>query len=270
MDYPMTFFDNIIIIGVGLLGGSIGLAVKERSLARTVFGVDSSLDSQTEALQCACADKVFSTLQELPNIEGTTLGIVCVPVGSIVPVIQELTERFAKKSDLLITDTGSTKQYITAAVTDERFVASHPIAGSEQSGPAAARSNLFEGRLTAVCFDGEAKNDERFETIETFWQALGSRTAKMEAAEHDRIFAATSHLPHLISFALANYLKPDERDYTGTGYADMTRLAASNPEVWNDIFRTNTENLLEALHRFETELHLLRDKFASPAFQKGA
>jgi prephenate dehydrogenase len=251
-----------IIIGTGLIGGSIGLTVKQRGIAQSVLGVDCSVQTREDALRCNCADEVFPSLQDIPRRKEPAFIIVCTPVKDIVPAVQQALELFGQSENLIITDTGSTKEQIVKQIADVRFLGSHPIAGRERNGADAARSGLFEERLT-VLTPRQAHPPEIIRTVRQFWESLGSTVTEMDADRHDAVLAATSHLPHIISAVLASYLEADERHFTGTGYDGMARIAAGRPEVWSSILTDNADNILKALNRFESELTVLRQAVES-------
>lgn len=245
-------FSRFIIIGVGLLGGSLGLALRQRHPGATIFGVDRFPNEA--ARQLGAVDVMLTGLDSIPVAANEpTLAIVCTPVGEIRSYIHRILEHLGIGGHLLVTDVGSTKASICREIDDLRFLGSHPIAGSQRSGFEAAQANLFENRVTVLT--PTARHDRTdIDRLRRFWSSLGSTVMEMDAEKHDKILAVTSHLPHLLSASLAATVTEQERPFTGTGYADMTRLAAGSPEVWRDIFLDNDENVLAALRRFQARL----------------
>lgn len=248
-------FNQLLLYGVGLLGGSLGLAAKKRRLADRVFAVDRSTQHLRVARDRDAIDEGGESLDALSIDRGKpTLAIVCTPVRTIVPFVEIIARFFDDTQTTLnpclsITDIGSTKEKIVKNITDPRFIGSHPIAGSEKHGPRYADADLFANRL-AIVTPTERTPTVDAERLRSFWEHLGSHLISMDAAEHDQILAATSHLPHLLSYALAAVVKPHWQPFCGSGYAGMTRLAESPPELWADIFWENREHLLEAVAEY--------------------
>lgn len=273
-DRPM--FSRLLVVGVGLLGGSVALAARRSNVALETVGMDRSPENLRSALalgaiDCA-ADDFRQALANTPNTDLPTLIVAAVPSGKIAETVENAFRAASNGAAgmVILTDVGSVKSEIFREL-DRRipanewppnivFCGSHPIAGSQLSGPTAARADLFDGALTVLSphfpTGGEAprpsfRRASAERTLERFWERLGSRTVWLDAAEHDRILAVTSHLPHLLSASLAALISDAERPFGGTGFADMTRLAAGNPEIWADIFDMNRESVLQALERLE-------------------
>lgn len=278
-------FSDIVIVGVGLLGGSLGLSVKKNRLASRVWGVARRESSAQEALQFGTVDFAFTSFDDLwstlkeqlvqsDSDNAPILFIIAAPVGVIAAQVVEINRRAIGEPlgrPILITDVGSTKKELldTLATTTWGdgviFIGSHPIAGSEKSGAAHSVAHLFENKTTIISplDSGFSKSsgsgiDEKISLLERFWQAVGSRTIRIDAESHDQLLAKTSHLPHLLSVALMNLVSPEEWSFTGTGFFDMTRLAAGSPEVWSDIFLSNRKAIIVAIS--ETEQSLARWK----------
>jgi prephenate dehydrogenase len=249
---------NLLIVGVGLLGGSIALAARRRGVAARVVGVGRRADVLEQARKEGMLD---DTSLHLPDAAGEAdLIVFCTPVDCIADQVLEAAAYC--RPGTLLTDVGSTKAGIVRAVRGRlpagvEFVGSHPLAGSEKHGPAHARADLFEGRLVIVTPDKGA-SDNALSRIRAFWTELGARVRLMDAGEHDRALALTSHLPHLLSSALAGILTPDLNDLTASGFRDVTRLAAGLPGLWSAIFRDNQSSLLAALDRLEARLRQFR------------
>jgi prephenate dehydrogenase len=252
-------FSRLIIIGVGLLGGSIGLAVKKYGLAQTVTGVGRTEKTLEIAVRNGMIDDAHLSLETIPPTttnHDQTFVVVCTPVADIAQNILAAIQHFGHSGQLLLTDVGSTKAKLVQEISDLRFIGSHPIAGSERSGPDAADAELFRNRLTVLT---PAKNHStnNLELLRRFWQTLGSHVIEMDAIKHDEILAATSHLPHVLSVILTRIIRKDEKPFTGTGFAGMTRLAAGSPEIWRDILLDNSDQILHALQRFDVQLQEL-------------
>jgi prephenate dehydrogenase len=241
---------TVAIVGVGLIGGSIGLALQSRRLAGRVIGVGRSAASLATA---RTAKVVTETSLDLEAAAAEAdLVVVATDVGTIASLLDRVDE--AVRPGTLITDAGSTKASIVAAWEKRRrsrrgcFVGGHPIAGSHKSGPAAADATLFEGRVTVVTpARGTPAADA--EAIGGFWAAVGSTVFMMDPKEHDKILAATSHAPHLLAAAIALATPAVARQFTAGGWRDTTRIAAGDPELWADILLDNAAQVAKALAR---------------------
>jgi prephenate dehydrogenase len=254
----MNRYDTVAIIGVGLIGGSIGLALLKRQISRHVIGIGRNSNSLNKALAGGCVTKATTDLRT--GVKQAQLIVVCTPVDQIAAHVAEAGRHCPFGSP--ITDVGSTKAaWIPAAEaglisrfgTQVPFVGSHPIAGSEKTGPEAASADMFESR-TVVVTPTPASDPDSTAAIECFWQLLGARVVRMNPEEHDRSLAYTSHLPHLVAAALAHSTPPDELDLTGTGWQDTTRIAAGDAELWRQILLANRGGTLLALADFERVL----------------
>lgn len=240
----------LTIVGVGLIGGSIGLAAKRRGVARCVRGLGRSRTSLERALTVGAIDEVH--LDEVAAMAGADLVVVCTPVDQIADQIV----RFAPlcKAGSVLTDAGSTKGMIVNCVGQKLrpppcYVGSHPLAGSEKRGPEHADANLFDQRW-AIVTPAQHTPSEATERVVAFWRALGSRVRIMSPADHDRVVAATSHVPHLMASALAGSLPPEYREFAASGFLDTTRIAAGDPDLWTAIFFANRTPLLHAITQF--------------------
>jgi len=258
-------WDTIAIVGVGLMGASIGLAVRQRNIAKQIVGIGRSQESLDTALERGAIDTATTDLAA--GVREADLTIFCTPVGLIARQVNEAAPH--APAGALFTDAGSTKQLlceqIEAAENDEgelavgvRFVGSHPLAGSEQSGPAAGRADLYVDRKVIVT-PGRRSRGEDVERIATFWQSLGASVETMSPAEHDRALAAVSHVPHLIAALLTNETRDGYLPLAATGWLDTTRIAAGDVEMWKQIVAANRDNLVEALLHFEGSLAVLRE-----------
>ncbi|MDR3198454.1 MAG: prephenate dehydrogenase/arogenate dehydrogenase family protein [Planctomycetaceae bacterium] len=248
-------FSRLVIIGVGLLGGSIGLAAKKHGLAQTVTGVGRTEKTLETAFRNGIIDEYYLLQESVPPPahDDQTLVVVCTPVADIIRNVFAAIRHFGHSGRLLITDVGSTKTKQVQEISDTRFIGSHPIAGSERSGPDAADAELFQNRLT-VLTPTKFHSADNINLLRRFWQTLGAHVIEMDAVKHDEILAVTSHLPHVLSVILTRMVREEERPLTGTGFAGMTRLAAGSPEIWRDILLDNSGHVLNALHRFDIQL----------------
>jgi prephenate dehydrogenase len=251
-------FNTVAIVGVGLIGGSIGLALRRRKLAREVVGIGRSTGSLRIARQVGAVDKTTTDLKR--GVSKAELVVVCTPVKQIAQHVREAAA--ACPEGALITDAGSTKAQIVHDLDGSlgrgvRFVGSHPLAGGERSGAAQADAKLFVDRLVVLTPTDEAANGD-VGTLRAFWTSLGARVIETSPEAHDEALAATSHLPHLLASTLASATPEELLDFTATGWADTTRIAAGDPELWTQIFLANRENLLNSLGRFESQLSVLK------------
>jgi prephenate dehydrogenase len=255
-------YDSIAIIGVGLIGGSIGLAVRERKLAREVIGIGRRESSLNGARLIGAIDRGTTDLSE--GVAAAELIIVCTPVDTIVENVALAAA--ACRPNSLITDAGSTKETIVttidAALSARRagspFVGSHPLAGDHRGGAEHARPDLFEGR-TVVVTPTSATRPAAVVEITGFWQSLGARVTTMSSAEHDKALASTSHLPHLVAAALAAATPEKLLPLAASGWRDTTRVAAGDTNLWQPIFAANREHVLDALDRFLEKTSALRE-----------
>lgn len=251
-------WDTIAIVGVGLIGGSIGLALRKRGIARRVVGVGRREASLDEALRLGAVDATSTDMHV--GVAEAELTVVCTPVERIVEHAQQAAAACAEGA--IITDAGSTKGAIVAALDSSlprgvRFVGSHPLAGSEKTGCASARSDLFNDRV-AVVTPGDGTTDSDCAAIESFWKALGMKTIRMSPADHDAALASTSHLPHVVASALAAATDEKNLPLVASGWLDTTRIAAADAELWRQIFLDNRENTLRAIAEFEGSLAAMK------------
>src|SRR5262245_12621346 len=258
----MRTWETVVIVGVGLIGGSVGLALRQRKLASRVVGIGRRKESLEKALDRGCVTEVTTSVAT--GVERADLIVICTPVESVAGHIGEAGKHFP--DGCLITDAGSTKSGIVMqaeAALAERFsncmpfVGSHPLAGSEQNGPEAATAELFAGRVVVVTPTSASRPDV-VSAIEGFWQSLGARAVRMSPENHDAALARTSHLPHLIASALAAATPEELLPLTASGWQDTTRIAAGDAELWRQIFLANGDSILKALTDFETVLNRFR------------
>ncbi len=261
----MAEFETVAIVGVGLIGGSIGLAMRERKLARQIIGIGRSEEKLATARRLGAIDAGTTVLAH--GVEDAKLVIVCTPVDTIANFVSQAEAALGNRS--LITDAGSTKAEVVQAVEANlidrrdgpRFVGSHPLAGDHRTGVDAARSDLLEGRKVVVTPTARTHRAAALE-ISAFWQDLGATVVTMSPAEHDHALAATSHLPHLIASALALATPKELLPLAASGWRDTTRVASGDPEMWRAIFATNRQEVLDALKRFEQWTGEIRENLA--------
>lgn len=260
-------FGTVAVVGVGLIGGSIGLALRKRELAERVVGIGRRQASLRIARRVGA---VTNTTVDLPKgVAEADLVVVCTPVGRIIEHARAAAEHC--RPGTLITDAGSTKQAIVAALDEQlaggcRFLGSHPLAGSEKSGPAHADAELFEGRVAVVTPTVNTRAED-YDQVERFWQLLGSVVVRMSPEEHDRALALTSHLPHVAAAALAATVPEQLFRLTGTGMLDTSRLAAGDVELWKQILMLNRENVLSALEQYGAQLRTLHQALRNGDFE---
>jgi prephenate dehydrogenase len=245
---------TLTIVGVGLIGGSIGLAARRRRLAGHIIGVGRQASSLDRALAVGAIDDASLDLADA--VHRADVAIFCTPVDRIVEQICSVASHC--RSGTVLTDAGSTKAAIVRGVdgqlpTGVSFVGSHPLAGSEKRGPEHADADLFQDRITVVTRD-QHTDPAAFERVTTLWRELGARVRVMTPDDHDRALAMTSHLPHLLASALAGVLPADLFDLTATGFRDTTRVAAGDSSIWTGIFSQNRLAVLDALGLMEERL----------------
>jgi prephenate dehydrogenase len=247
-------FETLAIIGVGLIGGSIGLAAKRRGVANRVIGAGRQRSTLDRAQALGAIDE--GTLDHVEAAAQADLAVYCTPVDHIAGQILSAAPRCRPGS--ILTDAGSTKLAIVRAIEGRlpdgiSFVGGHPLAGSEKRGSEYAHPDLFQGRVTVVT-QTPATERAALERVAGFWRALGAKVRVMDPEEHDRSLAVTSHLPHLIAAALAGALSPELFELTAGGFRDTTRIAAGDPALWTGIFAQNGAAVLDALHAFTGRL----------------
>ncbi len=253
-------FRKIAIIGVGLLGGSIGLAAKKRRLAREVAGHVRRHSSIAECEEAGAVD--FATRHLSEAVRDAELVVLCTPLSEMRGLVQQMLP--ALKRGAIVTDVGSAKASVVRDVcglirrAGAHFVGSHPMAGSEKTGVAAAHADLFE---SAVCVLTPTRNSNGIAVrkVERFWKSLGSHVVKLPPQQHDVFVSRTSHVPHVVAATLANFvLKPshprEQAALCANGFRDTTRIASGSPEMWRDIVLSNRKNIARALEALIAEL----------------
>jgi prephenate dehydrogenase len=256
--------NKLVIVGVGLIGGSLALALRQAGAVREVVGVGRSRENLETARQLGIIDRIETSLADAAH-EADVI-VLAVPVAAMQPTMRELALHLAPAT--IVTDVGSTKRDVIACARQHLpnhlgcFIPGHPIAGAEKSGAAAAFADLFQGRNVVVTPLPE--NDaEAVSRISSMWQACGAIVNAMPAQKHDEIFAAVSHLPHLLSFALVEDIafRPNAKElfsYAAGGFRDFTRIAGSHPEMWRDICLANRDALIREVDTYQSQLDRLR------------
>lgn len=253
-------FNLVSILGVGLIGGSLALALKKRGVAKKIIGYGRDRERLIEAKRRGIIDEYSVDLEEVAQAE---LIVLATPLG----VFQKITEKISPllKAKSIYMDVGSVKKTVVEIIEkiiprDVQFVPTHPIAGSEKTGFEFAKEDLFKDARVIIT-PTERTDVEALSKISLMWQKLGARVELMTPEEHDKIYALMSHLPHLISFCLVNTVNEIDSNlikYAGTGFRDTTRIAKSSPEIWSDIFKMNYNNILEILSFFEKTIENIK------------
>ncbi|HEY1057584.1 MAG TPA: prephenate dehydrogenase [Limnobacter sp.] len=261
-------FQRMLAIGVGLIGGSICLSAKQKGLVGHVLGYSRRLETAHEALRLGLIDECVVGPGDA-NVRTVDAVVLSIPVQQYKPVLTQFLP--VLPANCVFFDAGSTKADVVHVLNElehafpglkSRFVPAHPIAGGESHGPQAATAGLFQDR-NCVLTPIEQTHTSHVHKVEAFWKALGARVSFMPALDHDEMFGTVSHLPHLLAFAyVASVLShPKGAQFMkegGAGYRDFTRIAASSPEMWADIFQNNSKALLDALSAFEATTGALR------------
>jgi cyclohexadieny/prephenate dehydrogenase len=251
---------RVAIIGLGLLGGSIGLAIRARALPITTTGWDRDAAVRARAAARGLADTICETPEAA--VAGADLVILCVPVGAMGDAARAIAPGLAPHA--IISDVGSSKAAVAAALAEALpgaiIIPAHPVAGTEQSGPDAGFATLFAGRW-CILTPPDGADPAALAALSAFWTALGSKVEMMDAAHHDLVLAVTSHIPHLIAYTIVGTASDLEEvteseviKYSAGGFRDFTRIAASDPVMWRDVFLTNRQAVLEMLGRFVEDL----------------
>lgn len=260
--------NKVVIFGVGLIGGSFSLALRRANAVDEVVGFGRSEATLQQAIGLGILDRIGSDIGA--EVCDADLILLATPVGQMAELLTRIAPHLGAHT--LITDGGSTKSDVAAAAYANlcgkaaQFVPAHPIAGAEQSGAAAARADLYVGKKVVLTPLPE-NSPEAVERVRAAWQACGANIHLLSCAEHDSVFAAVSHLPHLLSFALVHDLSlRDNRElllsFAASGFRDFTRIAASSPEMWRDICMANREALLDELGLYMEELKSLHEALA--------
>ncbi len=252
--------ETILVVGVGLLGGSIATASRERGLAKRIIGVGRNQQRIDQAIAAGILDAGTTDLAEAAK--QAELVIFCTPVDCIAKDVIAIHPHLSE--NCIVTDVGSTKGEICQQVDialgkgKHQFIGSHPLAGSEKTGFEHSSSDLFEQAAVVITPQSETPKS-RTDFLVQFWTAIGATVHLMDPQTHDRTLAMTSHLPHLVASALAASVKQEDLPLAATGYADTTRIAAGDPELWTSIFLQNSTAMLEAAQEFQQQLATLID-----------
>jgi prephenate dehydrogenase len=246
----VRIFNKVAIVGTGLIGGSMGLAIKKNKLAGSIVGFSRHESSIIKAKRLGAIDNGSTSLAV---IKGADLVILATPVGSIMDLASTISKIINKNCTVI--DVGSTKEKIVLKLSKifPNYVGTHPLAGSEKRGVAFANPDLFNDSLCLLTPDKKT-NKSSLLKVKKLWQGLGAKTLKVTAPEHDRIMASVSHLPHAAAFALMNSVPGVFLKFSASGLKDTTRISASEPELWADIFLSNDRNILDALELLENNL----------------
>ncbi|MGE4510860.1 MAG: prephenate dehydrogenase [Sulfurimonadaceae bacterium] len=259
---------NVAIIGLGLMGGSLALSLKKLDFITKVIGSDHNEQHQKDALALGLVEEIVP----FAEVKKADVIFLAIPVDGIIKVLGQL-EDVAPQTTII--DLGSTKELILERVSQKirkNFVAAHPMTGTENFGPYAAIEGLYEDKIVVLC-DLEESGEHQQEVARKIFKHLGMRKHFMRAKEHDRHAAFISHMPHAISYSLANTVMNQEQKeniltLAAGGFRSMSRLAKSSPNMWEDIFRQNKANLLEAIELFEHELTSLKEAIKNDAWQE--
>ena len=261
---------QITLIGVGLIGGSFALDLKRQGLVEKVVGIDLDADNLARALERKVIDEAFEEINT-QSVGGADWVLIATPVATLPHICRQLAPLLSAPT--IVSDVGSTKQSALAAFAEHlgahlpRCVAAHPIAGSDRHGALAAQFGLYQDKKLIIC--PHAQQDAgALETVETLWQAVGARTYRMSAATHDAIFAAVSHMPHMLAYAYVHQIAehPDGQtylDFAASGFRDFTRIASSHPAIWTDICMANKDSLLDLLAGQQQALAYLQNLLQS-------
>ncbi|MFH1459138.1 MAG: prephenate dehydrogenase [Candidatus Omnitrophota bacterium] len=254
----MKKFKKVVIIGPGLIGGSIGLFLKKEKAAEVIVGVARHQKTLKKAKQKKMVDATSKDL--INSVRGADLIIIATPVQSVPRIFQLIKNNL--QPGCIIFDVGSTKKYILKAADkylprDIFFIGTHPMAGSEKAGPEFADRNLFRN---SICFIVKPKkvNKKALIFVQSLWKKMGAKVILVKAEKHDQIVAGISHLPHLVSVAIVNSSDTASLKFAATGYKDTTRVVAGLPEIWEGIFFTNKNSILKSIMVFEKELFKLK------------
>jgi cyclohexadieny/prephenate dehydrogenase len=259
--------NKFVVVGIGLIGGSLATALKQRSVCDEVIGIARKLDTCLEAVNHSVVDRAFTSLRDIAVELGQgDVIFIAVPTLSVSAVLEEIKQYVS--AEVTITDGASVKGSVERAAINvfggvpTQMVLGHPIAGSEKSGVTAANPNLYENhRVILTPLDNTAF--QHLELVTRMWQAVGAEVLNMSVAEHDEVLGATSHLPHVIAYSLVDTLAQDIHNpnifrYAAGGFRDFTRIASSDPVMWHDIMRANKDAILQSMDLFIDNLMRMR------------
>ena len=258
-------FNKISIIGCGLIGSSILRAVEEKKLATKISAYDKS-SKVIDYLKKNFSVEICSNISDV--VKDSDLVVIASPLSSYKEIL--LSIHTSLKEDVILTDTGSAKKEVNKIISNlnlknVNWIASHPIAGTEYSGPEAGFASLFKNRWCIISADKKVAED-KIKSLENFWSKLGSNTKRMTFEDHDYVLSLTSHLPHAVAYSIVktainkeDKFKDDVIQYSAGGLRDVTRIAASDPLMWKDIFIDNSENILKVLDNYSKNLNEIKD-----------
>ncbi len=252
--------NTICIIGTGLIGGSLALALKKAGFCKTIVGAGRTETTLQQAVELGVVDRYDTDISKA--VADADIIFVSVPLGAMRPVFEQINN--GKREDAIVTDAGSAKQSVIQdaeavfGVGFHQFVAGHPIAGTENSGVAAAFAELYQQRCV-ILTPTENTNTDALDTVRAMWQAAGAEVETMDAAHHDLVLAGTSHLPHLLAFGLVDCLNNLEDvdeifRFAAGGFRDFTRIASSDPVMWRDICLNNRDEVMAMMKRYRDEM----------------
>lgn len=260
---------KIGIVGLGLMGGSLALSLRKLSFVSNIYGLDHNVEHQKEAIRLNLVEKLIE-FDELCRLD---VIILAIPVNGVIKSLQSLENKISETTTII--DLGSTKEIIVNAVPSsirKNLVAAHPMTGTEHNGPSAAFEGLYKDQVVVLC-DLEDSGTHQQETAVRIFSGIHMRLSYMHAHEHDRHAAFISHMPHVISYSIANSVLAQEDKYNilamaAGGFRSMSRLAKSSPHMWEDIFKQNKGNLLDAIETFQTELEQFKKEIKNDDWEK--
>ena len=258
-----TMINKLVIIGVGLIGGSFALSLRKAGLVKHITGLGRSKENLQQALELGIIDEISDNYSQALN--KADLVLLAVPVGQTAEILKKINPHLEPQT--IISDVGSTKQNVIAAARSsipeyfKNFVPAHPIAGAELSGSSAANAELFRDKNLILTPSDETDIDS-IESIQTLWKGCGAHTSLMTPYQHDEMLAMTSHLPHILAFTFMNHMLSNSSEknedtllnFAGSGFRDFTRIASSSPEMWKDICLANRRLLLQQIRVYQNEL----------------
>lgn len=246
----MRLFNKVVIVGVGLIGGSLALAIKKKRLAKEVLGTSRHKKNLLIAKNKGAIDRGS---QDIGIVRGADLVILSVPVNAIMDLAPLIAKHIS--ADCIVCDVGSTKQQIVTKLDKifPNYVGTHPLAGSEKRGILNSKVNIFKGSL-CILTPTKNTNKDALLKVKKLWRSLGVRVVSLSSRAHDKIISFVSHLPHIVAFSLVNSVSKKYLGFASTGFKDTTRIAASDSELWLDIFFSNKKNLTGAIESFQREL----------------
>ena len=260
-----VIYQRVALIGLGLIAGSMALAARRAGVAGEITGYARTEKTRQTTRRIGLVDRVCDSVAEA--VEGADLVVLCVPVGAMGAVAEEIAPHLAPGAT--VSDVGSVKQAVVEAVAPHlpegvHFVPAHPMAGTEHSGPESGFAELFDNRWTLIV-PQEGVDEAAVERLSAFWRALGANTERMEVEHHDLVCAVVSHIPHMIAYTMVgvadDFRRVSEQEvikFSAAGFRDFTRIAASDPTMWRDVFLNNKQATLEILGRFTEELFALQ------------